>query len=241
MCRSSNTGIANALTLAATLLALVGCSQGHFGSELSATPTPHAVRGTSATQVHLPADEPFSIALPSASKEPGLNGTAEADATVDKSGTATASANIAGGGTAQAQFQLGHAFANETGRQADFAFSVRFGYAFEASHEPQVALPDATVGLRLYARDDRGRLLREMIVVEHTTEQGNAQQGGQEQASFTLTLGPGATVNVFLAGQTVIETKDDRSARCTLNVEDLQMELAITPAPPVQNISDEQG
>ena len=234
--RTIPASIPGRLMVAAGLLALLtGCMGAQFGSELSARPKPRALRSTQPTTMHLPQDEAFSIVLPSASKKAGLDGTAESDADAKPTGAAEASAAVKISGTADGLFQLGHALSNETDRQMDLAFTVRAHYEFEAKNEPAERLPDAAVGLRLYARELRGRLLRDLALVDATTESGVAQRQGDQTLNFTLTLGPGDTIHVFLAGQAKVDIATGRSASASLKVNGVEFDVVTQSAPPLQS------
>jgi len=226
--------------LLACTCVLVGCGGQRFGSELGTRPKTRPLSRMEGSAVRLPEGKPFAIAVPQASKKPGLEGTAEADARASGSGTADASATISFSGTAEGSFQLGDAFENDTPRQTDFDFTVRFHYAFEAEAHPASAYPDATVGLNLYARDGRGRLLRELKLIDYSTEHGPARGESHEDRQFTLTLGPGESVNVFLAGRVRVDIREGRSAHGSLRLTGLQMEVATRPAPDVAPSGDEQ-
>jgi hypothetical protein len=216
----------------ATLL-LAGCASAQFGSELSARPKARAIDKIEGAALHLPQDQPYNITLPKVTKEPRLEGTADADALAKPTGDGSASATVTNGGKAEGIFQIGHALTNATDRQADFEFRVRYNYEFEARATTELALPDASVGLRLYARSERGRLLRDLVLVQHTTENGAAQRSAGDSLTFTLTLAPGETVDVFVAGQAKIEVPDGRSASCALKITGLQMDVTTRPAPAV--------
>lgn len=228
-----------ALTVAC-LLALAGCAGGGFGSELSVEPKPQQISRPEVTTLRIPQEQPFNIALPQSSRKPGLNGRAEADAKATPTGSAEASASVTQSGTADGQFQLGHAFSNETSRQTDFRFRVSFRYEFEVAAEPELDLPDAEVGLRLYARDDRGRLLRDVVLVAHTTESGATRRGAAEDVDFTLTLAPNTAVNVFVAGRVGVNIREGRTASGVLRLNDLVIELTTQPAPAVRTAGDAQ-
>lgn len=215
------------------VLVLSGCSDTRFGSELAMRPKAHAIRTAERTTLRFPQDRPFSIALPSASKQAGPDGTAQADASARADGTAQALAAVGNSGTAEGLFQLGQAFANDKEQQLDLDFSVRFHYEFAAEAKPALDLPDAVVGLKLYARDSRGRLVRDMLLVQHSTENGATEQQGDKTASFTLTLGPSESVNVFLAGQAKVDIREGRSASCSLKLSDLVIEVVTRLAPAV--------
>lgn len=220
------------LTLAVGLFA--SCTSGELGGELAARPKPHALRQPEGVTIRLPQDEPFAIALPRSSRQVGLGGEAAADATAKPTGEAEARASVTTSGTAEGVFQLGHALLNETDRQTDLDLTVRFRYSFEVTQATESRLADAVLGLRLFARDDRGRLLRELPLVQHSTENGAAQRSADECVQFTLTLAPGGAVNVFLAGQTKVDIPAERSAAALLKLEGLQFEVVTRPAPAVR-------
>ena len=211
-----------------------GCMGTQFGAELSAKPKPRALRATQPTTLRLPQDEAFVIALPSASKKPGLDGTAEADASARTTGQAEASAGVKQSGTAEALFQLGHALANETDRQMDLDCTVRLKYEFDVSNTPAQRLADATIGLRLYVREARGRLLRDLALLDYTTESGAAGRTGDESFRFTATLAPGDVVHVFLAGLAKVDIPGERAATAKLKVSGFQFDIIAQPAPAVQ-------
>ena len=190
--------------------------------------------------LRLPEQEAFSIALPQTSEKAGLDGTAEADADATQAGTAAAAAAVTNSGTVLGSFQLGHAFKNDVERQTDFDFDLRFHYEFEIAATPETSYPDAQVGLKLYARGSRGRLLRDLTLFEHSTENGSTVRKSDETLHFTVTLGPGEAVNVFLAGQVRIEIREGRSARGSLKLSDLRMDVTTRPAPAVKSSDDEQ-
>ncbi|MGD8454488.1 MAG: hypothetical protein PVJ57_21955 [Phycisphaerae bacterium] len=227
------------LLLTAALLGSMGCGGASFGSELSAQPRPRPVRDE-ATPLRLPEAEPFSITLTESSRKPGLDGTAVSDARATRTGEAEITAAVEQSGLAVGNFQLGHAFENASDRQADFDFVVRYRYDFAAAATPESAYPDAQVGLKLYARGEHGRTLRDVTLVQHTTEGGPVDGASEDAREFTLTLGPGETVNVFLAGQVRIDIREGRSASGSLKVTDLSMEVAMRLAPAVRQGGDGQ-
>lgn len=219
---------------------VVGCGGDRFGGELTANPRPHPIRQAEGTTLRWPQEASFSIALPQSSRAAGLDGRAEADAQAKPDGHAEASARVVTSGTAEGLFQLGHALANETDRQVDLDFRVRFHYEFETEVERGVQRPDATVGLKLYARDQRGRVLRDMTLISYTTESGPTARQSTEDLRFTLTVGPGTALNVFLAGQTRVDIPAERSASARLKLSDLQIEVVSRPAPAVRTAGHER-
>jgi hypothetical protein len=223
---------------------LGGCSTAQFGAELSVKPKAYALRKTESVTLRQPQDEKFSIALESDHREPGLDGTADANARAQATGAGEAKAVVTRSGSAEGIFRLGQAFTNDTDRQMDLDFVVRFHYEFDARAEPDAGGPDAAVGLRLYAHEERGRMLRDFALIDYTTSDGNAQRGADENLSFTVTLGPTQTVEVFLAGRAKVDISAERSASATLKLSDLQYELTARPAPAIQATSapsHEQG
>jgi hypothetical protein len=218
------------LLILGLLVTLGGCGAGRFGSELKERPKPEPVKQAAGFTIHLPADHPFSITLPQSSREPGLGGTAKSDAVATPQGNAEAWAEVSEGGRATAMFQLGHAFVNDTGQQADFDFVVRLNYAYSASATPQTGFPDANVGLKLYARTNLGQLARDITFFTHGTQNGPAQGAANETSQFTLTLVPHEAVDVFVAGQAVVDIRERRSATCRISVANLSMDVTICSA-----------
>jgi hypothetical protein len=221
------------------LAVFTGCSSDRFGADLDVHPRMHALRSTEPVTMRLPKDEPFSIALESARRAPGLDGDADATAEAKPTGFAEVSASVARSGNAEGLFRLGHAFVNDTDRQMDLDFAVQFRYEFEVRHEPDARLPDASAGLRLYARDGRGRMLRDLGLVSYSTETGPASRASDEQFRFVLTLGPGEAVDVFLAGRAKADVPAERTASARLKLSGLEFEVATRPAPAIQATSHE--
>lgn len=211
-----------------------GCSGADFGGELTARPQPRPVGEAEGTTLRVPGDQPLNITLSRATREPGLNGVAQSTSAAKASGVAEAEARVDKGGTAEASFQLGHALENATQRQADFDYSITFSYEYSAESDAALPLADAAVGLRLYARKRNGRLLRELALVDYTTEGGPAQRRSDEQLDFTLTLGPEDAVDVYVAGRVRIEVPDDRSAVAKLRLTDFGMQVVSRPAPAIE-------
>jgi hypothetical protein len=215
-----------------------GCGGDRFGSELKAQPAAFETSSVEGETIRLPQDRPFSITLTKGSEEPGLGGSAGAGAEADEQGRAGAQASVDSGGMAHALFQLGHAFTNATDRQADFEFTISFEHAYEVSATPEVRLPDASVGLNLYARAAGGRLLRDMTLIDYSTLSGAARQTAKKTVAFSLVVGPNETVNVFLAGQSQVEVPAERSAEADLQVTGLTYEVVTKPAPAVRKTGD---
>lgn len=217
------------------LAVAAGCSGSGAGSELAyqARPTLVADAAGGGSTLHLPRQQPFSIVLSPSREEPGLGGTAHAEAVASGDGQARTAAQVGAEGSAQGTFQLGHALSNQSARQVDLSFSVRFAYEYSASLTPQAARPDAKVSLTLYARDGRNRLLVERPLITHSTEQGAVQDVGTTQTQFTLTLGPDESVSVFLAGQAQVQAKGVATAQAQVAVTGLEMDVTTHVAPPV--------
>jgi hypothetical protein len=218
----------------------LGCAGGNFASELSAKdkPIPQPLSNAAGKTIRLPQDKPFSLIVNDSQQKAALDGSAEADAEAQRDGQAQASASVSDGGQARATFQLGHAFKNDTERQTDLHVTVRCDYEYEAG--PASRWGDATVGLKLYARDGRNRLLTSFSLVQHSTEDGAATSKDSKVMDFTLTLGPGESVNVFLGGQVEIDIDAGRSAHGSLKLSGLEMEVEPRPAAAVRTGDDEQ-
>ncbi len=237
-----NLGGRRTATLCLCTLILAGCGGGQFGSKLSSRPRPQPIRDTQASTLRLPADHKFSIVLPKVSKAPGLDSTATADCNAQADGQALALASITGNGLVESQFQIGHAVKNATELQADLDFRVRFRREFEVTHSLESPLPDAVVGLRLYVQDHDQRTLRDLPLIDLTTEHGAAAQSSDTDVRFTITLEPGGSLDVFLAGRAKVEIPDDRtaSASASLKLSGLEIEIQTRPAPPVRVTDDER-
>lgn len=223
---------------ALTLAAMSGCGGPSFGSELRNRPSTTPLASAESRPLRLPADAKFTIRHHESRQVAEFEGQAQADADAAPTGEARAAAAVTDGGTAEGTFQLGHAFHNDGPRQLDLGVRVRLEYQYEASAEPQTGLPDASVGLNLYARDGRNRLIRTVPLVAHSTEQGDASSRGQEDFSFSATLGPGESLSVFVAGNARVQTRPGRSARVAVRISGLELEVETRSAPAVRTSAD---
>ncbi len=213
---------------------LAGCG-GQFGSEIKVHARPLEIRAAEAsTTIRLPQDRPFGIFTHNSSRQPGLDGSAEAEDQARPDGSALARAGVKEVGKASAEFQVGDVFANQTERQLDLVFRVSYRYEFEVGSEPARLLPDAAARLRLYARGARGELLRQIALVDASTEAGPGQGRSDDTRQFTLTIGPGGTLTVWLAGQAQVDIQGEHSANAELRLSGLQFEVVTHPAPAVQ-------
>lgn len=216
------------------LALLAGCASTLPGSELTKSPAPWRISSPTPTTLKLPAEKPFNIHLVEVTKAPGLDGTADADAHVDRQGAATASAKVQGEGKASGSFRLGQAMANPTDRQVDFDITATYTCGYSVSETPAANFPDAQATLRLYARQQRGRLLKTLDLINHTTENGAVERTSSDTVTFTVTLGPGAEVDVFFYGEVAVSTPETRSAEGKLELKDVQLTVATRPAPAVK-------
>lgn len=218
------------LTLA---IASSGCGAAGFGSELATVPVAKPVADMAGRTLRIPQDDKFSIRQQADHDQAELGGSASADATASVDGAASASAVVTHGGSGEGTFQLGHAFSNDSDRQMDLSVRVRCTFEAEVSNDPVTALPDAFAGLNLYARDNKNRLLRTDVLAAQSTEQGGTSGGGQVERRFTLTLAPGASVAVYVAGTATVGVKPERSAQASLKLTALEMEIEPKLAPAV--------
>ncbi|MFO0839708.1 MAG: hypothetical protein U1D55_14430 [Phycisphaerae bacterium] len=224
--------LATATLLAAILAATPACSSSGMGAELSATPTARALPANAARPLRLPADEKFSIVFSPSQRAPGLDGEAEASAIASDSGNAEARARVARSGSASGTFQLGHVVKNESASQIDLNCHIHAKYAYDAKSAPATGKRDASVALRLFARDQRNRQLRAIDLLVHGTDQGDASSEVEKDLRITLTLSPGDAASVFLAGSAEANTTMAQSASASLNLSGLKMEFESHPAPP---------
>ncbi|TWT41928.1 hypothetical protein RAS1_30520 [Phycisphaerae bacterium RAS1] len=225
--------------LALTIVATPGgCGAGGFGAELTARPEPRDLKNADGEKLSLPADEAFTIRLPKATKEAALGGTANADASAERTGAAAASADVSNGGSAAGTFQLGHAVRNATNRQIELQVAVSLAYEFETKADPPSPLPDSSVSLKIFAIDQRSRVLHDLDVALHSSDRGLAASKSSQELSFFVTLGPGDSINIYAAGQAAVGVKEGHSAASVLKLSGLKMDLLTKPAPPVRTAAD---
>ncbi len=223
--------------VAAVLLpiaALAGCGGANFGADLAQRPRAVPLKTGDGAVLRIPADEKFAIALAPSAREPGLGGAADADSKAGVDGSAMAMASVSNNGKASAGFQLGHAFSNPGDRQADATIRLKYNYVLRADAQPPSSSPGATVGLKLYARNGNNVLVRTVDLLGHSTENGDATRQGANEYEFSLTLGPGESMNVYIAGQAAVEIKPEHDASGELQLSDVQLEITSKLAPPVR-------
>lgn len=220
--------------LAIVLVTLAGCQSMQYGSELSATPKPLVLDSVADKTLRLPQDKPFAIHTRDKTEKPLLNGKADAGGDVDEQGKASATASVREGGVAESVFRLGHTFQNGTNAQAALTIKVRYQFAFDVKALTATAASDATAGLRLYVRDGRGRLLRTVPLLDHSSADGDVQKRGRDEVEITASLPAGDSLSVFVAGQSHVDVPDERSASASLTLEALEFEIVARPvsAPP---------
>lgn len=222
-----------ALAALSTLL-VAGCAAAAPGADLSpgSRGDPRALRGAAET-LRIPQDEKFCIRHHEATHRSDLDGVAAATAAAAAEGSAEAHASVKGGGNAGGVFQLGHSFRNDSDVQLDLDLRVAAAYDYAVSASPEAGLPDASAGLRLLARDDRGRRLRELVMIDLTSESGAARGSDRKETRVTLTLAPRQTVHVFLAGAARCDARPGRGGEASLKLGELVMEAATKPAPAI--------
>lgn len=221
------------LATASLVAALTGCGGASFGGELSATPAPYMLGQAQQARLAFPAKEPFSIRLPQSSEQAGLNGTADAVAEVQRDGAASASAKADNGGKASAGVQVGHAFKNDSTRQMDLTIRMHYRYEYSLLSKPDPRQAGATVGIRLFAKDERSRVLRDIGLVTQSTVQGAAIRQSDDDVTFTVTLGPSQSMAIYLAGQAAVEVVEGRSAEAALKIRDLKLDVETQVSPAV--------
>lgn len=210
-----------------------GCSGGSMTSELAVKPEAHSISKPASSTIRLPKDEKYSIALAPAQKSPGLSGSADATAEAGRDGNANLIASVENGGTASATFQLGHAFTNETDRQMDLHIRLRFDYEYSAAAKPLAPSADGVLGVDVFARSTRGKLLKTIPVLNFSTAEGDVSSRGSKEAEFAVTLSPADGAIIFVGGNVQIATKDGHSANGAIKLTKLEMEIEPKAAPAV--------
>lgn len=216
------------------LLALAGCSS-DGAADLAVKPQPLAIRDEQ--PIRLPQDVPFAIALSSFQKQEGPGGSiAEQIAQAAPDGSAEVAARVEQAARASGSFQLGHAFRNDAARQIDLGLRVAFEHSSRCGYaDARQQSSELSATLTLIARDSYNRVIRTLPVVAQSTEQGGAQRSGRESLELTITLAPGESAQVFLAGAIAIDTlKSERSGAAAVKVSSLSIEATPRMAPQVQ-------
>lgn len=226
-----------ACCLAALAAGIAGCSSGSMTSELAAKPEAHTIAKLASSILHLPKDQKFSIALAPAQKSPGLSGSADATAQAAGDGNATLSASVENGGTASATFQVGHAFTNDTDRQMDLHVRLKFDYEYSAAAKPPSLAADGVLGVDIFARSTRGKLLKTIPVLNFSTAEGDLSSRGEKEAEFSVTLSPAEGAIIFVGGNVQIATKDGHSANGAIKLAKLEMAVEPKAAPAVSATS----
>lgn len=224
---------------AAALMSLLGCGGGG-AEQLAVRPTkPEPIGRAEGRRIELPRDGRFLIALAPSQQAPGLDGQAVCEARVSPEGHGSVTATVRNGGTASGAVQIGHSLTNDTARQADVEVSVSAEVEFDVRSEETTRRPEASVSLLLYARDDRNRELATVELARHSSDKGAAAGQGSESVQISLTLGPGQTANVYLAGEVTIVAEYGRSAAGSIKLSDVRMTFDVRSAPPVSSAANE--
>lgn len=224
---NARSGVQRTLGLLTGLLlgALAGCNTGQFGADLNVRPKPIRIKDLASRTLHLPADQPFSLALPSVNRRAGLDGHAEGDAKAHPDGVGVATAHVEHAGSSETLFLIGSAFANEAPAALDLVCRVHAVYEYEAENSPPNMSGDAGAGVRIFARTHGGRLLREVPLLDYTTASGLSQGSADDVRNFTITLGPGETVNLYVAGHAKVDITERRSASVVVRLSKLEFEI----------------
>lgn len=216
-----------------------GCGR-EFGAEVAVRPDPVVFRRVAERVIRIPDDVPFALRAAPASQAPAPDGEARAEADARPDGTARAVVEVRNGGQAQAEFQLGHAVRNDTDVQTDVEVTlrVRFGYELDRSGGPP--RPDSELGLRLYAQDERSRMLRSFVLLSHSGEAGPVASTDERTLRFRVTLGPRQTLTVYLAGLAQAEMEPGQQVRAAVEVQRAALELRLVPAPGLEGSADDR-
>jgi hypothetical protein len=218
--------VALTLPLVGLLSLAAGCNQAGFGRELAHQPPPKPLQLSSTQTLELPANEPFNITLNRTTEEPTLAGTVDTHASANgQDGTARVHSEVRDGGFGRAEAQIGYAFVNQTGHQLNVKISVEFEYTVDLQLDPPTTLPNASAAMRLLVRHPRGRVLRDIPLVEQSTDDGPFYRKSRDEAALTVPLAPGGALNVYVAGLASIDAPAGRHASATLQLSDFVMRI----------------
>lgn len=232
---TSSRGLMPALILVSlAALSLTGCAAGAAGGDLSVRPDAKPLSKHMGKAFSLPKDEKFTITLAPASQAPGLEGKAEGKATCEAKGEGKASAKVEKGGTANGTFQLGHAVKNDSEQQIDLVVRVKFKCDYAVEAKPTLARGKTSASLRIFARDGRNRLLQSFGVVQQSSDEGKVDSNATKDVGFTITLGPGESVAIYLAGVADANLRDGETGEAKISASDVTMELEPRAAPQVK-------
>jgi len=233
--RSLSRSVIPAFLLAALAgICVTGCAAGGAGGDLSVRPDAKPLSKHAGKAFSLPKDEKFTITLAPASQAPGLEGKAEGKATCEAKGEGKASAKVEKGGTANGTFQLGHAVKNDSEQQVDLSVRVKFKCEYAVEANPMLARGKTAASLKIFARDGRNRLLQSFGVVQQSSDEGKVDSNATKDIGFTITLGPGESVAIYLAGVADANLRDGETGEARISASDVTMELETRAAPQVK-------
>ncbi len=76
--------------------------------------------------------------------------------------------------------------------------------------------------------------MRAIDIANHSTEQGAVQRESTEQQSLSIPLGPGESVQIFVAATAAADTiKSERRAGYKLTIDQVRIDATSRSAPPV--------
>lgn len=209
-----------------------GCSSAGAASDLAYKPRPQVIPPSGA--IHLPQDGKLGIALVSFDRHAGISGVVDGDATADADGNGLLRGVVSKGGSIGGVLQLGHAFENNSDHQVTLEVNFAFHYKLELAGDAKAGATDAVVGLKLFVRNSYSRALRAIDIANHSTEQGAVQRESTEQQSLSIPLGPGESVQIFVAATAAADTiKSERSAGYKLTIDHVRIDATSRSAPPV--------
>jgi len=182
-------------------------------------------------RLSLPADRGFNIHQKQSSQSGGLAGETrgESDATVQ--GHAIAVASAVRGGSAKAEFKIGHRIDNDSPTSQAMAVRVRFtlNQRIEASDPPAPATL-ASAGVVLAVVDSRKQVVSQVVLVQADSDNSMGTASAPQQRDFMVRMEPKESYDVFIFSQVSADASEDQSAKALIELDQLRMDLAFSPA-----------
>ncbi len=234
--------------LASSMVTMVGCGGGDFGTDVSLPPAERHTL-TSAIQpgttIRLPKSKPFNIHDKSWNATPGQDGTANAVADASPKGTASCKADAANGGSATAMFQLGHCIDNDSGKPMTVEVRMAIDYEHACQAKGEDPKNTANYAIKVFVKDTAGRVQQTLPLATHTTEDGRVQWSGTERTITEFTMRPKLGYYVVLTGRAQATSTAGASASAEVTVKsftlDLRCEAAATEPPPATATTKKKG
>ncbi len=211
--------------IAATGLSIAGCSQAGYGESVSVPPEQRASLASGfakGARISVPSDAEFNLH----ETQRGSDGTGQAKSSAGSNGTASCTAASNGEGSAHAEFQLGYVLDNRGAEALDVnvQFNVDYKWAMRSSAS-YVSTEADFLGLRVYIRDSNQKTLRELSMAHIAPFSGPTQRSVVESQVFDLSMEPGLSYYLVLAGRTAVGGGAESPVQSEIQVNSLSIEL----------------